>query len=386
MILQSELQLFEVSRLEAELVPPVIARNRKAVDRVIRWIHEYLAKPHPELGRPGPVCPFVPTAMEKKLLHLAVYEGTAITGDAIRDILLEMLDCFLDMEPRIGNNAQFKAFLLLFPNIPGNKSHDLVEMAQQDLRFTFVPKGLMVGEFHPGPPDKAGLWNKQFRPLNCPIPMLAIRHMVPTDVLFLKDEHSLITEYLKIFGDMVPAKFRNYIEEAAERFGFDLPDQKPTQPSASSVIYHLEKAGIPYKTHRHSLCQNTIHRPEDFAKALDYDVQRISKALFLKEVEGDRYAIAVLPATRNADLEKLAREMDVGQLREGTPEELAQVVGHETLSVNPIGVPGVQAFLDDSLMDKPTVLIGSGVERMEIELAPLDLANLSKARILTFSF
>jgi hypothetical protein len=39
-----------------------------------------------------------------------------------------------------------------------------------------------------------------FRPLQAPIPLIAIRNMVPTDIAFLYDEESYVRAYLEKFG------------------------------------------------------------------------------------------------------------------------------------------------------------------------------------------
>jgi hypothetical protein len=65
----------------------------------------------------------------------------------------------------------------------------------------------------------AGLWNEDFRPLRCPLPMLAIRHMVPTDFAFLKGKRELMETYLAAFGDTVPAALAEQVHAAAVRFG-----------------------------------------------------------------------------------------------------------------------------------------------------------------------
>ena len=35
------------------------------------WIKTFVVRPHKDLGRAGPVCPFVPEALERKTLWLA---------------------------------------------------------------------------------------------------------------------------------------------------------------------------------------------------------------------------------------------------------------------------------------------------------------------------
>ncbi len=53
----------------------------------------------------------------------------------------------------------------------------------------------MVGEFHDGPPDKGGLWNPLLRPLDAPVPMLVVRHMVTTDLPFLTSREEHVSAY-----------------------------------------------------------------------------------------------------------------------------------------------------------------------------------------------
>jgi Domain of unknown function (DUF6875) len=42
-----------------------------ALHAVADWIKTYVVKPHKDLGRAGPVCPFVPESLERKTLWLA---------------------------------------------------------------------------------------------------------------------------------------------------------------------------------------------------------------------------------------------------------------------------------------------------------------------------
>jgi len=42
-----------------------------ALHAVADWIKSYVVKPHKDLGRAGPVCPFVPGALDRKTFWLA---------------------------------------------------------------------------------------------------------------------------------------------------------------------------------------------------------------------------------------------------------------------------------------------------------------------------
>ena len=43
-----------------------------ALRAVAGWIETFIATPNKDLGRPGPVCPFVPGSLERKALWLAL--------------------------------------------------------------------------------------------------------------------------------------------------------------------------------------------------------------------------------------------------------------------------------------------------------------------------
>jgi len=369
-----------LAHLRRDPLPAPLRAYRDTLETLLDWVEDYLCKPHPSLGRTGPVCPFTAPALEQDLLTVSFFPGVRDAA-AVREIVRGERDIFLSTEPRRGNTAQFKCFLLLFPDIDPDDINTTIDAAQASLQESFVSRGLMVGEFHSGPPDKRGLWNAEFRPLACPVPLLAIRHMVPTDILFLKDKSTLVADYLRQFGDMVPGKMRHLVEEAAERFGFDLPEKTKGSSSAPTVIYYLQKHGVPYRLHRHAEQDREIERPEDFAAALGYDVARISKALFVCDRDSDTYAILVLGATRKADLTAVARLLGCGRLTLAGLDELSERVGHPPKAVTPIGLEEMPTFIDRDLMGFETILTGAGVPRMEIELSPDDLVALSRASI-----
>ena len=62
----------------------------------------------------------------------------------------------------------------------------------------------MVGQFHPHSIEP-GIYNQEFRPTRCPVPVFAIRFMVPFDLPFLLAPEYL-PEYEKHFGSAIPKK------------------------------------------------------------------------------------------------------------------------------------------------------------------------------------
>jgi hypothetical protein len=230
-------QLIEMSDFERDPLPELLRENETALRQVVTWAREYLCKPHPELGRTGPVCPFVNKSMRKQYLFFAVYRGADLDRADVCDVVMKYRDWFLEMEPREGRDAQLKSINILFPDVSPEEAPLLIDVTQAELKPQYVEKGIMVGEFHPGPPKKAGLWNPDFRPLWCPVPMLSIRHMVSTDFAFLNDEPELLIAYLKAFEGNVPPHLQESVEQAARRLGIIVdPAVELVEPGAAPEL------------------------------------------------------------------------------------------------------------------------------------------------------
>lgn len=151
--------------------------------QVLDWVRAFLARPHPELGRKGAVCPFVPVSLVQDSIWLAEITDSDLCLDKIAAIIGAYRDLFLATEPTRGPDAINKAFMVVFPNL-GAEGAAVVDEVQYRLKRDFVDMGLMLGEFHAANQSE-GLRNPEFRPLRSPIPMLAIRHMVDSDLPFL---------------------------------------------------------------------------------------------------------------------------------------------------------------------------------------------------------
>jgi len=204
---------FLLSVDDLDRLPGHIRRYARHLRSVAGWAEAYLSRPHPELGRTGPVCPYVPTSLRRRLFHL-----TVCTGDVERyggngrarllDVIATYRDWFTELDPQDGSGAQFKTILILFPDVSAADAPEVIDATQAALKPSFVEAGLMIGQFHQLPPAEGGLWNADFRPLRSPVPLLAIRHMVPSDLPFLTGERQLLDGYRQVFGDDLPERYR----------------------------------------------------------------------------------------------------------------------------------------------------------------------------------
>ncbi|WP_052756451.1 DUF6875 domain-containing protein [Lysobacter capsici] len=203
-------KLLQASVVEREQDPSA------PLPQTVAWIRTFLARPHPDVGRPGPVCPFTPTALALDTIWLAEIHDRDVSVDRITQLIGEYRDLFAEIEPRTGQVAINKTVLIVFPHL-GDEAAAFIDEVQQQLKPSFVDLGLMLGEFH-ATNESPGLRNPDFRPLRSPVPMLAIRHMVETDLPFLRrslDTPQVRGQYLRSYlRRLGPTVRRNYFEQA----------------------------------------------------------------------------------------------------------------------------------------------------------------------------
>lgn len=191
------IQISESDRLSFE-----DASTDAAFSAVIEWIDHFLCASHPELGRLGDVCPFARTALTKR--SIAFFRNRSESVDALAADIEMHMDEFL----RTGAHHDIYQCRIIVPTRL-DAAAAAVDSVQKRLKPAFVQQHLMLGQFYQGCPER-GLWNATFRPLQSPVPLLAIRNMVPTDVAFLYGNESYMHAYLEKFGNRGVVATRQY--------------------------------------------------------------------------------------------------------------------------------------------------------------------------------
>ena len=102
-----------------------VGRTRKlpegdlnALHAVADWIKAFVAEPHRDLGRAGPVCPYVPQALERKTLWLA---PERISGRGIPDIV-DLIDGYgkllFDRQSSGSADPTYQSVVVVFTDLP----------------------------------------------------------------------------------------------------------------------------------------------------------------------------------------------------------------------------------------------------------------------------
>ncbi|MGW1363027.1 DUF6875 domain-containing protein [Streptomyces chartreusis] len=170
------------SLTDIESAPSLYDRHPE-YGRATEWLDGFVTQPHPNLGRPGAICPRLAPAMRRNLVHMVAIptatgsvDEAADKGQALAGLYREL---FTDPESfRAG------ALLAFFPGLPPETAPEFIDGGHARLRMDFVASGLMIGEFHPLS-MVTSVRNPGLAVMRCPVPMFAVRALTRHDVLFL---------------------------------------------------------------------------------------------------------------------------------------------------------------------------------------------------------
>lgn len=185
------------------------SRTRKLADSdlnalhtVADWIKTFVARPNKDLGRAGPVCPFVHGAWERKTLWLAPEQ---IANHSVPDVVQLVNDykgLFLRAQPTEGDDANDKAIVVVFTDLSADRAKDYVDDVQiQHLKGpSYVEDGVVLGEFHERNEGSA-IYNLSFQPFKAPVPFLLMRPAVISDWKFFLDNEDWLSIWARRFGE-----------------------------------------------------------------------------------------------------------------------------------------------------------------------------------------
>jgi hypothetical protein len=107
-----------------------------ALHAVAAWIKTYVIKPHKDLGRAGPVCPFVPESLERKILWLAPERIADRDVPAVVELMSGYKRQLLDTRPTEGDDAGYKVIVVVFTDLSADRAQGVFdEVLQRILPF-----------------------------------------------------------------------------------------------------------------------------------------------------------------------------------------------------------------------------------------------------------
>ena len=172
-----------------------------ALRAIADWIKTFVVKPHKDLGRAGPVCPFVPGSLERETLWLAPEQIADRSVPEVVELIRAYQRLFLDAEPTDGADANYKSFVVVFTDLSADRAREFFDDVLKDLAVpSYVEDGFVMGGFYEGNEGTA-IYNSSFRPFTSPVPFLLVRQAVISDWKFFLDNDDWLNLWARRYGE-----------------------------------------------------------------------------------------------------------------------------------------------------------------------------------------
>jgi hypothetical protein len=192
-----------------------------ALHAVADWIKTYVVRPHKDLGRAGPVCPFVPGALERRTLWLAPEQIGDRSVPAVVELMNGYVRRFLEAQPSDGDDAKYKVIVVVFADLSADRAQGLFDDVLQHLAVpSYVEDGIVFGPFYEGNEGTA-IYNASFRPFQSPVPFLFVRHTVISDWKFFLDKEDWLNLWARRFGESAVHALAEELRRLPWRVGRD---------------------------------------------------------------------------------------------------------------------------------------------------------------------
>jgi hypothetical protein len=192
-----------------------------ALHAVADWIRTYVVKPHKDLGRAGPVCPFVPVSLERETLWLAPEQIADRDVPDVVELIGGYQRLFLDGQPTDGDDASYKVIVVVFTDLSADRAQGVFGDVLQRLAVpSYVEDGIVFGPFYEGHEGTA-IYNSSFRPFQSPVPFLFVRHGVISDWKFFLDNEDWLNLWARHFGESAVHALAEELRRLPWRVGFD---------------------------------------------------------------------------------------------------------------------------------------------------------------------
>jgi hypothetical protein len=172
-----------------------------ALRAVADWIRSYVIKPHQDLGRTGPVCPFVPRSLERRVLWLAPEHVGDRDAPGLAEVVSGYQQLLLDTQPPDGDDVAYRVIVVVFTDLSADRAPGVfADVLQQIAVPRYADCGIVFGPFYPGHQGTA-IYNASFHPFTSPVPFLFVRHGVVADWKFFLDQEVWLNHWARRYGE-----------------------------------------------------------------------------------------------------------------------------------------------------------------------------------------
>ncbi len=193
--------LFRLEELaDGERTSELAEGDRAALQAVADWIRSFVVRPHEDLGRAGPVCPFVPESLERQVLWLAPERVADGGAQDVVELMNGYKRLFLGTQPTEGDDAMYKVIVVVFTDLSPDRAQGVFDDVRRQLAVpSYAEDGIIFGPFYEGNEGTA-IYNSSFRPFQSPVPFLFVRHGVVSDWKFFLDDEEWLGLWARRFG------------------------------------------------------------------------------------------------------------------------------------------------------------------------------------------
>jgi len=188
------------------------------------WVENFMGQPHPDLGRPGAICPFVARSLHEGAMTFAVMPITESSVTEGLQKLSTLLNYFQALTPTDDELIPLQSLVVFFSGLSADKTATFIEASHRVLKGFFISHGLMLGEFHPES-HVPSVHQANFHPLKSPLPAMVLRHLSLHDFTFIN-----LPKYTKEMRIHFLNCYLHYLRDT-------LPDD--TRKQAEKVLHNL---------------------------------------------------------------------------------------------------------------------------------------------------
>ena len=141
----------------------------------------------------------------------------------------------------------------------------------------------------------------------------------------------------------------------------------------------LTKAGVMFNEHEYQHDPGATSFGLEAATKLGFDPAQVFKTL-IASVD-DYFAVAIVPVDQQVSLKSLARALGAKRANMADPNQAARMTGYVVGGISPLGQKKLlPTVIAESAQLFETILVSGGRRGFDIELSPIDLAELLSAQ------
>jgi len=138
------------------------------------------------------------------------------------------------------------------------------------------------------------------------------------------------------------------------------------------------------KIWKHNAFSCHIKSPIDFAHAANIEVEAVAKTVLLARKTSKRrtqvasnFVAVCLSSQKRINFKQIASVMKWPRCEVASMDELYQITDYPINGVSPLGLIGLELIMDECLLAKPLIFVGTGTSGEELEISPLHVFDLA---------